>query len=541
MVLYASWSLPTASPSTVDHTTPPPAGYHEPTGANSAPPLKYGPFASALHGVDPMIAVGKHHMIVTQDHGVEFRDATGRPLLFKDATGHETTRPISMSADSFFASFIDPTSGHCINKHANLQSAVAAAHASGLDAELAGWQTDTDAKPLPQGSKTLLINEFYDTRVLFDRKSKRFFILSAARNGYQNSTSEAFRILADRHYYAFAVSISEDPRDGFHQYMVTETNSVDWPRIAVKNDNFIIAHNGIPKDGKPVARVFSVTNMVNGVVPQHFHYTKSDIGGEFSLIPVTQHGTSGGYTLLAKIDGKKLTIYGFLGSPPQTTAPVLKHDSIILDSELTRLRSGIVQRDDWLYITTDQKVTSPAFGTEHRRVRLVRIPINFDENGIHITDNPAKGFIDRPIASPDDDRNREFPAMTVAANGTMVFVYASSASTGTDRPPEARYTVWSDVNRSIHDSVVFAKGNIQPILPGTPVPKPVSYYHRFKFGTHTRNVLDYTTAAVADDDKTVWFTHQVPIKDSSDAHPTIDLSANLPRDLYRLVFGAVEV
>lgn len=538
MVLYTNWSLPETHDSITDPATPPPDGYQAPSGANGGRALKYGPFASGLHGVDPMIAVGKNFMIVTQDHAIEFRDSTGNPLMFKDAMGHPTMKPISMPAKDFFGSFLDPGNTHCINKHLNLESFIAAAHASGFDPELAGWQTDINAKPFSY--KTLLVNEFYDTRVLFDRKSKRFFILSAARNGI-TSLAKHLKGLADRHYYAFAVSISEDPRDGFHQYMVTDTNAVDWPRMAVKDNNFIVAYNGVPTDGKPVARVFSVPKLLNGEIPDYFEYTKDDIGGEFSLLPVTQHGTSGGYTLLGKIDGKKLTIYGFVGSPPQTPAPQLKHDSIILDPALSFLRAGIVQRDGWLYITTDHKVASSTSGEQHRRVRLVRIPIKFDNNGIHITDDPAQGFIDRSIADPDDDRNREYPAMTVAANGVMVFVYASSASTGTDRPPEARYAVWSNIHQPVHHSVVFAKGNIQPILKGTT--KPISYYHYFKpeGGKRGRNILDYTTAVVAEDDKTVWFTHQVPMKASSDAHPTTPLDRNFAKDLYQLVFAAVEV
>jgi len=71
------------------------------------------------------------------------------------------------------------------------------------------------------------------------------------------------------------------------------------------------------------------------------------------------------------------------------------------------------------------------------------------------------------------------------------------------------------------------------------VATPVHYNNQI----NGNNVLDYTTAVIAADDETAWFTHQVPIQKHPPpgAHPTVDITAGYPSDFaYQFVLAAVK-
>jgi len=66
---------------------------------------------------------------------------------------------------------------------------------------------------------------------------------------------------------AIAISVSENPADGFHVYRTTENNYRDWPNAVVDQDYLVIAHKGggAETNGQSIATVFSFRQMKDGV------------------------------------------------------------------------------------------------------------------------------------------------------------------------------------------------------------------------------------------------------------------------------------
>src|SRR5205807_4599654 len=207
----------------------------------------------------------------------------------------------------------------------------------------------------------------------FDPASKRFFILSAARpqlwfNDPSKSNPAVFPLTYEkeparvkgkfdalvRRYFAFAISKTEDPRDGFYQWMSTENNYADWPRITVNNGSLVVAHNS-PQEGKPLAYVFAVDALKNGDPnPPNFVYDDTMLGiqpGQNNrvLVPVTHYGDSGGLTYFVR-PGNPVQIFAFPKPGNPWTGPAIQKTSIQLDSAPSMLRAGAIFRANKLYL-----------------------------------------------------------------------------------------------------------------------------------------------------------------------------------------------
>ena len=217
-----------------------------------ASPAVLKQFNVPVDGVDPMLAVGHQFIVATQDHAIVFLDRDGNVLPSKAGEP-----PTPFSATAFFHRFIEELN--------------------------------------PDGSANLnninrysprQINEFYDTRVDYDPVSKRFAILSAAREGGT----------PDTRFYAFAVSKTEDPRDGFHQYMTTETNYRDFPRLTMNGDFLLVAHNAsngrADTDGdRPVLSAYHLPSLRQGVDdPPNWQYYSSDLNDAPRVFLVCHRG-----------------------------------------------------------------------------------------------------------------------------------------------------------------------------------------------------------------------------------------------------------
>ena len=66
-----------------------------------------------------------------------------------------------------------------------------------------------------------------------------------------------------RRYIAIAVSRSEDPRDGFNEYITTTSNYADWPLAAVGENGIVAGHRSPPGSGKPAIIWFSLGQTEN--------------------------------------------------------------------------------------------------------------------------------------------------------------------------------------------------------------------------------------------------------------------------------------
>ena len=81
-----------------------------------------------------------------------------------------------------------------------------------------GSPCDID-NPFPADKQTFCLNDWFDSRVVFDEYRKRFWIAAIARNPlWKEPTGTPQQHASRRNKVAVAVSVSPDPRDGFYLY-----------------------------------------------------------------------------------------------------------------------------------------------------------------------------------------------------------------------------------------------------------------------------------------------------------------------------------
>jgi hypothetical protein len=306
-------------------------------------------------------------------------------------------------------------------------------------------------------------------------KSKRFFICCAARNQiWPGKPGGGYDILG-RRYFAWAVSKTEDPRDGFGIWFWNDNKRVaDWPYIAVNGDCFVVTHH-TEQSGKPLAYVFSVAAMLQGKSnPPHWTYSAVDVGAdETTLVPVTHHGDTSGLTYLVR-PGSTFQIFAFLGSPAgNAPRPQLLSTSVTLGAAPSMLRAGAVYRAGKLHFACMTKITDrvPNQGGPRRSVRVVRIPVTkTSSTSIKATTDKAAGFLDHvfgrnaPEDAPNDLVSYEMPALAVNKDGAMALVYGR-VGVETQQPlaPEGRYSIYYPTEATQRRSAILRKGDFVPM------------------------------------------------------------------------------
>ena len=462
-------------------------------------------FLPGVEGVDPMIAVGHRFVIVTQDHKIAFFDRMGKPLPSK--SGEKT----NLSATAFFEYFLKAfnadrsENNNCINRHLQFPpDAISVCDLTKYPPELP------------------CVNEFYDTRCIYDPKTRRFFICCAARNQiWPGKPGGGFDILG-RRYFAFAVSKTEDPRDGFRIWFWNDNKRIaDWPNIAVNRDKFIVTHH-TEQSGKPLAYIFSVAAMLQGKSSlPHWTYNASDLGGdETTLTPVTHFGDTEDLTYLVRRVGSEFQIFAFRGSPADGgTRPKLLATSVTFETKLPSKLGVPVYRAGKIYLTCMTMITERVadVGGPRMGVRIVRIPVDRpSRDRLQASTDKAAGFLDHtfgrnaPEDAPDDLVSYEVPALAVNKNGVMAMVYGRvGVKTQTTLFPEARYSVYYPIEARQRRSRVLQKGDFLPTFVHEGETKSTARHYVDK------GVMDYATAVVDPrDDRTIWMIHKFADKAS---------------------------
>jgi hypothetical protein len=177
----------------------------------------------------------------------------------------------------------------------------------------------------PTAPDSACVNEFYDSRVLYDFERKRFFIIAAARNQiWRCDGDERDRTDCDkwetlkRRYIAVAVSRTEDPRDGFNFYVLTKQYA-DWPQAALHGKYLILNHrsNMIDSPDDLKVFVFLLAPLVDGTAsPLDTQplatFSKTDFPGSYRIFPVTHRTISNSVTLLVSQDtAQSITVTAF--------------------------------------------------------------------------------------------------------------------------------------------------------------------------------------------------------------------------------------
>ena len=447
-----------------------------------ASPAWLNRFFPPVAGVDPMLAVGHTFMVVTHDHAIVFLDKNGAVLPTKAG---EPQSPFAATA--FFQRFLDEKNPDgsdnldCINRYSPHK-----------------------------------INEFYDTRVDYDAVSKRFAILSAARMGGTKDTR----------YYAFAVSKSEDPRDGFHQYMTTETNYRDFPRLTMNGDWLLVAHNAantIAADGdRPVLSAYHLPSLQQGVTdPPNWQYYSSDVDGAPRVFLVSHRGSTGGLSFLADIrSDPKFRIAAFSSATQPYLAPKPIFASHDLASAAPWPGPFMFYRNKTLYIAGHVTVTDRVPNVQPPRlsIRTLRFPFTtVSKSQISVDHAAVVDWIfgkNAPTDAPGDLVSYDVPGMAVNKNGDAIYVYGrTGVVTAQPLPPEVRYTVWAHGEGKPRRSALLQPGEYQPMWfydPPDPSSGPATPPETTKTAiTHGILKVDYATAVIdAADDETFWVIHE---------------------------------
>ncbi|HEX6737841.1 MAG TPA: hypothetical protein VF310_06210 [Vicinamibacteria bacterium] len=520
--------------------------------------LRSNNFSARFHpttqGVDPMIAVGEDYVVVTQDHAVEFlykRDGTGHHAGDRlPSKGGEATY---LSSRDFFAAFLAPTHADGTPNRNNINRYLR-------------LPPDTDPEKQCSGSFVgdPCINEFYDTRVAYDPYRRRFVILSAARGPVW--TGEG-RDRAVRRFFAIAVSKTEDPRDGFHQWMTTESNYADWPRMATGDGVLVVAHSACknPDESdpcgngdhdetpllttalRPMLYAFNMDDLAaNHLAPRNWKVCPYETGGG-TIYPVFHHGTTAGWTYAVRVGGDTddLRVYRFKA---RWEEPLGLHQASVDVGGLSAFREGIHYRGGSLYlaggILAEERV--PDVAPERWRVRGLRLPVFETQDGWRVGPCPGPECLDFDLgynASDDDEGDiwsYEMGSMAVNEDGDMIVVFGRvPIHIKSSRGQEVRYAIHYRDSRGLQGSRALQEGDTTlrdtfcdgGVKEHNPTVEP--YWHAWRDETDSGGTVvcedqddyqDYANATVDPTGKAFWIVH---------AH------ADATRSGYRMVGGKV--
>jgi hypothetical protein len=383
------------------------------------------------------------------------------------------------------------------------------------------------------------MNDFYDTRVSYDTYAHRFVIIAAVRGAdIDGSTDDVAR-----RYVAIAVSRSEDPRDGFEQWITTESNYSDWPRLGVGDGVLVVAHNACkspdhedPCDNghadvlnntealRPMMYAFRTADLVGGdrspknwkVYPYQVH------GGSFYT--VVHRGPTAGWTYLVKPQGESLDVYRFDASK-WNTQPTLHKESMALSGGTSGFREAVTYWNSSLYLACGVKRAErvPNVSPERWAVRGLRLPVWATPTGWRVGPCPGVGCLDFTFGSRADDDapgdvwSYEMPSLAVNDDGDMAIAFGRvPISTSASAGQEARYTLYYHDERGLQGSRLVQAGDV--VLQDfyckdntrEPVATAENFWHVwFAAGSclTQRHYQDYGTAVVDPDGIHFWFAH----------------------------------
>lgn len=454
-------------------------------------------FEPGFGGPDYMVAAGHRFVLTASAWGFRIHDKAGTPL------------GDMIWANDFFRGFLEPLAPDGSPNANNINRYLA----------LPRGATPCDAAAMPDLTAgkgvTPCVNEFYDVRVAYAPGSKRFVVISAARNKFWWNDDELpeDQWPWSRRYVALAVSKTDDPRDGFHQWMIAESNYADWPRLALANGMLVLGHasHSSSTDGeKPVAYVFDFAALRAGDAdPPRFVYFPEHVGAQGvdggNVVPVSHLDAGSKHAFLLQPDGQRFRIWGFRKPGKDWRAPPAWYDDVHLDAKVNMIRDIPYFRAGHLVCTT--VLVHDGATPERMGARIIRVPVA-DEGQVFRAD--AQAVLDLRIGSASASFSYERPAVAVTRNGDVAVVFGRTPASGGD-PPEVRYCV-------VYDGE--GKARLSRRLRQADVPSD---------GAWIWPGLHHGGAAPDPDGETMWLTH---------AFTTLDDEGETT---FRAVVGAVRI
>jgi hypothetical protein len=296
------------------------------------------------------------------------------------------------------------------------------------------------------------VNEYYDTRVIYDDQRQRFWIESAGRNHIWTCTHDLLQYSGLRtnpewdpdptqgtgamchadwkgsalRYIAIGVSRTENPNDGFYFYTLVSDYS-DWPLMGLHDNALVLSHQ---KD--QLVWIYNANDLADG----HFHYESieeptftplsfvvpSQRVFPTRVYPAIIHGSSGGHVLFTGLTERGLTVYSF-PARTQIQPPQIKYLGLIpLDKTPGALTNNPVYRDGEIYVTFN-KCVDASNQKQNCVVKVVRAKIDIQNSSV-------SKDLDTSFGTLSDGTSAELPVVEVDSHGNIVVVYDSFYLTG---------------------------------------------------------------------------------------------------------------
>lgn len=441
-----------------------------------------------LASPDAMIAVGFNHFIVSNAGTIVFFDKKTMKRL--DSKKGEPTR---LPTTDFFATFITGKPAlvlhneHSINRHLALPPNPPHTYRP--------YHTCDPDNPKPT---VPCINSFFDTRIYFHRtgpSTGRFFIAAEARaepKAIDSSGAECDTCSKDppsdgdpdcqnlnmpanqlnRRYFAFAVSKTEDPRDGFYQWMTTEPHILDWPILTVDGKILAISAGVDPKKlnvspigMKPQMYLFALEDLLYGrrYPKSHKLFIWKTAGGDVvdeHVVPFSHYGDTANrmFFVQARESGgvSTVNIYSFLHPSDWKNFPPLERTEVTLKFKLNNPMQGATFRNGKIYLASD---ADPEGEYSKQFIRVVRLPLTNLTTEPQASTNAADGYLYAKIGkhalNETVDVEYDNPSITANKDGNIVTVYRRKDPI----KPEARYSIWFPGEQKPRRSNLLLKGD----------------------------------------------------------------------------------
>jgi hypothetical protein len=413
--------------STITNVTPTPAG-----AAGSPGPSRVMENLSFFQ--DPQVISSPKYLLVFGSSTYTFYDrATGQPLA---ATG---CVPLNGDFDDLFAPLFVA------------KDATGAANAANINLEAPENPHDCDINSI-DGCPGSCVNEVYDARAYFERDgsgSGRWWIEAQGRNQMWVDTTggrcpaNGIRPKASRRYLFVAVSRTENPNDGFHEYVLAR-DYADFPLMSVNNGRLLLAH----WDSKKVF-VFDSDKLAAGTNTDPFlgQYGDADFTASGRITPVTQYSGDSGASFILGESGNDLHVYAFI-DPTKSPA----HDSVTLDQHPDWYMQPVLRHGKF-YLAFSNEADA---ATERRAVDVFRVPVTVTKSPLKV--DVTKGKSHR---FSNADSTLERPGIEVETNDAVLVWFMRIGLTGDNPKPQTRYHVHypSDGELNFRDGFTLRAGD----------------------------------------------------------------------------------
>jgi hypothetical protein len=170
--------------------------------AKPTPPLAQPNWTTVSQDrIDPQLAAGPNHVIITQWELVSFYDKSGNRITH---VGNDASKPLlPATLQDVFKRLSDPAGPNNMQDNLNLPAST--------PCDRAHW----DQRVLDGGKLNFCVDHYYDARALYDEFHDRFVIVASAMNTASKcSYADEAHFKARRNKLMVAYSRSSDPTDG---------------------------------------------------------------------------------------------------------------------------------------------------------------------------------------------------------------------------------------------------------------------------------------------------------------------------------------